>query len=103
MPGPLDGITILDLTIWQNGPWATVMLSDLGADVIKVEHPVTGDPGRGLLPAGGSSRASFSYFQALNRNKKSMTLNLQSARSSTGSPRTSTPSRRTSASASSSA
>ena len=78
MPGPLDGITILDLTIWQNGPWATVMLSDLGADVIKVEHPVTGDPGRGLLPAGGSSRASFSYFQALNRNKKSMTLNLQS-------------------------
>ena len=78
MPGPLDGISILDLTIWQNGPWATVMLSDLGAEVIKVEHPVTGDPGRGLLPAGGSARAMFSYFETLNRNKKSITLDLQS-------------------------
>ena len=78
MPGPLDGISILDLTIWQNGPWATVMLSDLGAEVIKVEHPVTGDPGRGLLPAGGSARAMFSYFETLNRTKKSIPLDLQS-------------------------
>ena len=46
MRSPLDGITILDLTIWQNGPWGTVMLSDMGANVIKLENPIAGDPGR---------------------------------------------------------
>ena len=44
MPAPLDGLTILDLTIWQNGPWATVMLSDMGASVIKIEDPSQGRP-----------------------------------------------------------
>ena len=39
MPGPLDGIKILDLTRYQNGPHATVMLSDMGAEVLKVEMP----------------------------------------------------------------
>ncbi len=78
MPGPLDGIKILDLTIYQNGPWGTVMLSDMGADVLKIEDPVNGDPGRNLTPAGsGHRRRVNTYFQTMNRNKRSMTLNLK--------------------------
>jgi len=46
--GPLVGITVLDWTQWQMGPVATAMLGDLGAEIIHVEHHVTGDPGRGL-------------------------------------------------------
>ncbi len=73
MPGPLDGIKILDLTRYQNGPHATVMLSDMGAEVLKVEMPGNGDPGRSL----GIAEDGFcSYFEALNRGKKSITLNL---------------------------
>ena len=53
MPGPLDGITVLDLTRYQNGPHATVMLSDMGAEIIKVEMPLVGDPGRNYLPRDG--------------------------------------------------
>ena len=78
MSGPLDGIQILDLTIYQNGPWGTVMLSDMGADVIKIEDPVNGDPGRNLTPAGEGRRQIRTYFQTMNRNKRSMTLNLKS-------------------------
>ena len=76
MPGPLDGIRILDFTRYQQGPYATVMLSDLGADVLKVEEPLHGDLGRalGLQPDGWCA-----YFEAHNRNKRSMTLNLRTA------------------------
>lgn len=76
--GPLSGITILDCTIWQNGPFATVMLSDMGAEVIKVEDRTTGDPGRGFMDAGAASGVS-GYFEAMNRNKQSITLDLKSA------------------------
>ena len=48
MPTPLEGIQVLDFTRFQNGPHATVMLSDMGADVLKVERPGEGDPGRAL-------------------------------------------------------
>lgn len=74
MPGPLDGIRILDFTRYQQGPYATVMLSDLGADVLKVEEPRHGDLGRslGLQPDGWCA-----YFEAHNRNKRSITLNLR--------------------------
>ena len=48
MPAPLEGIKILDLTRYQNGPHATVMLSDMGAEILKVEMPGSGDPGRSL-------------------------------------------------------
>jgi crotonobetainyl-CoA:carnitine CoA-transferase CaiB-like acyl-CoA transferase len=48
MKGPLDGIKVLDFTRYQNGPHATVMLSDMGADVLKVETPAGGDLGRAL-------------------------------------------------------
>jgi crotonobetainyl-CoA:carnitine CoA-transferase CaiB-like acyl-CoA transferase len=77
MPLPLQGFRILDLTIFQNGPWATAMLADMGADVIKIEHPTLGDPGRhaNLNP---SPDAPDIYFQTMNRNKRSMTLDLKS-------------------------
>jgi crotonobetainyl-CoA:carnitine CoA-transferase CaiB-like acyl-CoA transferase len=74
--GPLAGIKILDCTIWQNGPCATVMLSDLGAEVIKIEDRVTGDPGRGLIPTGSLTDVS-GYFESVNRNKRSITLDLK--------------------------
>ncbi|MBU6266585.1 MAG: CoA transferase [Sphingomonadales bacterium] len=76
--GPLAGVRILDCTIWQNGPFATVMLSDLGAEVIKVEDRTAGDPGRGLMDANAVSGVS-GYFEAMNRNKRSISLDLKSA------------------------
>jgi crotonobetainyl-CoA:carnitine CoA-transferase CaiB-like acyl-CoA transferase len=82
MPLPLDGIRVLDWTIWQQGPVCSVMLADLGAEVIKIEDRVKGDPGRGLVSMAGidlSERPDF-YFEATNRNKKSMTLDLKNAR-----------------------
>ncbi len=71
MSGALGGVRILDFTRYQQGPFATVLLSDLGADVIKVEEPTHGDLGRslGLQPDGFCA-----YFQALNRNKRSLTV-----------------------------
>ena len=74
MPGPLDGIRILDFTRYQQGPYATVMLSDLGADVLKVEERTNGDLGRslGLQPDGWCS-----YFEAHNRNKRSITIDVR--------------------------
>ena len=72
MVGALDGIRILDFTRFQQGTWATLLLADLGADVIKVEQP-GGDPGRSL----GVHQDGFCpYFEALNRNKRSLCLDL---------------------------
>lgn len=79
MTMPLDGIRVVDWTIWQQGPVASVMLGDLGAEVIKIEERVGGDPGRGVLRAQGldlSDRPNF-YFEANNRNKKSVTVDLK--------------------------
>jgi crotonobetainyl-CoA:carnitine CoA-transferase CaiB-like acyl-CoA transferase len=79
MPMPLDGVRVIDWTIWQLGPVASVMLGDLGAEVIKIEERVGGDPGRGVLRAQGmdlSDRPNF-YFEANNRNKKSLTVDLK--------------------------
>ena len=79
MAGALDGIRILDMTIWQQGTAGSAMLADLGADVIKIEEPATGDPGRGVRPlpqAGGLS----GYFQGLNRGKRSVALDLKHAK-----------------------
>ena len=79
MPTPLEGIRVIDWTIWQQGPVASVMLGDLGADVIKIEERVGGDPGRGVLKAQGldlRDRPNF-YFEANNRNKRSLTVDLK--------------------------
>lgn len=81
MSRPLEGVRVLDWTIWQQGPVATMMLADLGAEVIKLEERIGGDPGRGVMSVAGamigaSSGPNF-YFEANNRHKKSVTLNLK--------------------------
>ena len=75
MPLPLEGIRVLDWTIWQQGPICSSMLADMGADVIKIEQTGVGDPGRALGAAGGVSvaRANW-YFESHNRNKRGLTL-----------------------------
>lgn len=74
----LSGLRVLDLTFYLPGPYATLILADLGAEVIKIENPAGGDPLRGLGPDGGSPAGSV-FFQALNRGKKSVTLDLKTA------------------------
>ncbi len=76
MTQPLSGIRILDLSRLLPGAYASQMLADFGADVIKVEEPGTGDYGR-FMPPHGTGGMSL-YFLAINRNKRSMTLNLKS-------------------------
>ena len=73
--GPLDGIRVLDLTRVLAGPYCTMFLGDLGAEVVKVEQPGVGDDTRGWGPpfAGGES----AYFLCVNRNKKSITVDLK--------------------------
>jgi crotonobetainyl-CoA:carnitine CoA-transferase CaiB-like acyl-CoA transferase len=79
MTRPLDGIRVIDWTIWQQGPVASMMLADLGADVIKIEERETGDPGRGVLRASGIDLTKMPnfYFEAHNRGKRSITLDLK--------------------------
>lgn len=77
MVGPLEGITVLDLSWVLSGPFATMVLGDLGAEVIKIEHPDGGDKARGNGPhIDGYS----SYFMSINRGKRSVTLNLATPR-----------------------
>ena len=79
MAMPLDGMRVIDWTIWQQGPVCSTMLGDLGADVIKVEERVGGDPGRGMAKMSGidmSDKPNF-YFEANNRNKRGITVDLK--------------------------
>ena len=71
----LDGVRILDLTRLLPGAYATLLLADLGADVIKVEDPRGGDHARRMPPLADGTSV---YFQVLNRNKRSVTLDLRS-------------------------
>ena len=81
MHGPLQGIRVIEWAIFQQGPVAGSMLGDMGAEVIKVEDRIRGDPGRGLtrtisrnieIPAGRNF-----YFETNNRNKKGITVDLK--------------------------
>lgn len=71
--GPLCGLRVIDLTEVMAGPLCTMVLSDMGAEVIKIERPGRGDASRGM--GGGEERNP--YFRYLNRNKKSVTLNIK--------------------------
>ncbi len=77
MSDTLRGIRVIDLTRMLAGPYATMLLADMGAEVVKVEDPDGGDPIRRMGPpfeADGSS----AYFNAVNRNKKSVVIDLRS-------------------------
>lgn len=82
MPGPLDGISVLECSTWGFGPIGGMMLGDLGADVIKIESPTRPDAARfvesvagipNMMPDGRSA-----LFEAVNRNKRSLALDLKS-------------------------
>lgn len=75
MPLPLAGIRVLDLSRVLAGPYCTMMLGDLGAEVIKVERPGTGDDTRAWGPPFAAGESA--YYLCCNRNKKSITLNLK--------------------------
>src|SRR5438067_13351098 len=79
--GPLSRIRVLDLSRVLAGPWASQNLADLGAEVIKVERPGTGDDSRAFGPpwirdAQGKETRDSAYFSSANRGKKSLTLNV---------------------------
>lgn len=75
MKQPLTDVRVLDLSRLLSGPFCTMLLADLGAEVIKVERPLLGDPARELGPRVGDDSA---YFISVNRGKKSITLDLAS-------------------------
>ncbi len=79
MAGPLDGVRVVEITMFQQGPVAGTKLGDLGADVIKVE-PLNGDPGRGFMRIIGTMvglKGRNYYFEQHNRNKRSLALDLK--------------------------
>jgi crotonobetainyl-CoA:carnitine CoA-transferase CaiB-like acyl-CoA transferase len=83
----LQGTRVLDCTFFQLGPMATLMLGDLGAEIIKVEPPITGDPTRGFTHIYDYVDCRLSHglnmvFEVCNRNKKSITLDLKRVNSS---------------------
>ena len=82
MAGPLEGVKVLEVANWVAAPSACAMLADMGADVVKIEHPETGDPVRSINV---STRGLFPYsrglnwaFELVNRGKGSMGINLES-------------------------
>jgi crotonobetainyl-CoA:carnitine CoA-transferase CaiB-like acyl-CoA transferase len=85
MHGALDGVRVLDLTRLLPGGFCTLLLADLGADVLKVEDPAGGDYIRWMPPYYGGEQqqregTASAYFLALNRNKRSLRLNLKDPR-----------------------
>ncbi|WP_115865687.1 CaiB/BaiF CoA transferase family protein [Halorussus litoreus] len=78
--GPLDGLTVVDASQVLVGPFCTMQLGDLGADVIKIERPGAGDQTRGWHPPefGEDEGAVSAYYASVNRNKRSITLDLKS-------------------------
>ena len=83
MSGPLEGLKVLEVANWVAGPAACAIMADMGADVVKIEHPAKGDPVRGIEV---SSRGVVQYssginsvFVLLNRGKRSVAVNLENA------------------------
>ena len=76
--GPLAGLRVLDLTRVLAGPFCTMILGDMGADIVKVEQPVRGDDTRSWGPPFQGSESA--YFLGINRNKRGITLNLKQPR-----------------------
>ncbi len=81
----LEGIRVLDWTLFQQGPVSTMLLAELGADVIKIEERSSGDPGRGMMRVLGAILNApegdrNSYFEYNNRSKKGITLDLKKER-----------------------
>jgi crotonobetainyl-CoA:carnitine CoA-transferase CaiB-like acyl-CoA transferase len=80
MPGPLQGVRVLDLSRVLAGPWATQVLADLGAEVIKIERPGVGDDTRAwgppFLETADGERGDAAYFTCANRGKRSVTLDI---------------------------
>jgi crotonobetainyl-CoA:carnitine CoA-transferase CaiB-like acyl-CoA transferase len=76
MGAPLEGVLVLDLSRVLAGPFCTMLLGDLGARVIKVEHPAEGDVTRGWSPPVEASSGLSAYFLSINRNKESIALDL---------------------------
>ena len=79
--GPLSGVRVVDLTRVLAGPYCTQLLGDLGADVIKIERPGSGDDTRRFAPpfladADGNDTSESAYFMSANRNKRSVALDI---------------------------
>ncbi|MGQ0732450.1 MAG: CaiB/BaiF CoA transferase family protein, partial [Acidobacteriota bacterium] len=75
MPGPLTGVTVIDFTRVLSGPYCTMVLADLGARVLKIEHPERGDDTRHWGPP--FIGAESAYFLSINRNKESVTVDFK--------------------------
>jgi CoA:oxalate CoA-transferase len=81
MTKPLAGIKILEWAIWLAGPGSTMMLGDLGAEVVKIEQPEVGDPSRGMtrlegMATGNTSAEREFMYTGVNRNKKSVVIDV---------------------------
>ena len=79
MTGPLSHLRVLDLSRVLAGPWSTQTLADMGAEVIKIERPGTGDDTRGWGPPfveDGPAAGESAYFMAANRGKKSVAVDI---------------------------
>jgi crotonobetainyl-CoA:carnitine CoA-transferase CaiB-like acyl-CoA transferase len=78
MSKPLEGIRVLDCTVWFQGPVSSQYLADFGAEVIHVERPKSGDPARGVRSIKALEIGDWNqYFMVINRNKKSMEIDLR--------------------------
>src|SRR3954467_10740945 len=77
-PLPLQGVRVLDISQVMAGPYACMLLGDLGADVVKIEPPGSGDQTRGSMGFKMKGPDSMGFLN-MNRNKRSVTLNLKSA------------------------
>ena len=77
MNGPLEGTRVIDCSVWLQGPMAAAILGDLGADVVKIEERGRGDPMRGFRLPFAQVRERPAHFEAANRNKRGMVLDLR--------------------------